>query len=237
MILLNGGMPRSATVWAFNVTAMILEKRGVNFRRLNANSPAEVDAAIASYEKNEVLLIHFHDVSPGLVAIAGKGHVRISYSYRDPRDIVCSQMKLHQASFEKAVSMTEAACRNMFAALNLPGILPIPFYSITHHREAVVFQLAFYIGRMIGLGEVVEICDATSKEKFRAIMKKMEERGGEGAETVYTGRRHIRYAPETLITDRHIQSGKQGRWREELDEAQRARVNEVFGNFVARIID
>lgn len=235
MLYLIGGMPRSATTWTFNVADMLLKNRGVHCRKCNVNSPDELDAAIAGHDAGENLLVHFHDVSESLRQVAGQRHVRMTYNYRDPRDIVCSQIKLHHVSFEQAVSMTGLACNYLLDVLKLPGRMLIPYYSATRHQEAVVFALAFHLGHMIGQSEVEAICRETSAEKFKRIMERVD-RGDESTGSVFTGHRQIHYDPETLINDRHIQSGKTGRWKEELTEEQQLVVEQVFRTFVKKII-
>lgn len=235
MLYLIGGMPRSATVWAFNVADLILKNRGIHCRKVNANSPDDLDAAIAGYDPEENLLVHFHDMSDNLRKVAGQPHVRMAYSYRDPRDIVCSQIKLHDVSFEQAVGMTSVACNHFLDALKLPGRLLIPYYSATQHQEAIVYALAFHLGHMIGQSEVETICRETSAGKFKGIMERLDQ-GGDGTENAFGGQRQIRYDPETLINDRHIQSGKTGRWKEELTEEQQRMLQEIFGTFVKKVI-
>jgi len=235
MLYLIGGMPRSATVWSFNAADLILKHRGIHCRKVNANSPEELDAAIADYDPEENLLVHFHDMSESLRKIAGQRHVRMAYSYRDPRDIVCSQIKLHHVSFEQAVGMTSVACNHFLDALKLPGRMLIPYYSATQHPQAIVYALAFHLGHMIGQSEVEAICRETAAGKFKGIMEQVD-KGGEGTESAFTGHREVRYDPETLVTDRHIQSGKTGRWKDELTEEQQRVLHEVFGKFVEKVI-
>ncbi len=235
MLYLMGGMPRSATTWVFNVADLILRNRGIHCRKVNANSPDQLDGAIADNNPEESVLVHFHDVSDRLRKLAGQPRVRLAYTYRDPRDVVCSQMKLHSVSFEQAVAMTSLACNHLLEVLKLPGRLLIPYYSATRHQEAVVYALAFHLGHMIGQGEVETICRETSAEKFKSVMEQLN-KGGEDTENVATGHRQIRYDPETLINDRHIQSGKTGRWKEELSEEQQRVLQDVFGKFVKKVI-
>ena len=235
MLYLIGGMPRSATVWAFNVADLILRSRGIHCQKINANSPDELDAAIAGYEPDKNLLIHFHDLSENLRKAAREPGVRITYSYRDPRDIVCSQIRLHEVSFEQAVGMTSAACNSFLEMLKLPGRLLIPYYSATRHPEAVVFSMAFHLGHMIGQSEVETICRETSMEKFRGIMTRVD-KGGEGTGSADMQHRQIHYDPETLINDRHIQSGRSGRWKDELTDEQQLTLEKIFGVFVKKII-
>lgn len=235
MLYLIGGMPRAATTWVFNVADLILKNREIYCRKVNANSPDELDTAIAGYDSQESLLVHFHDISDSVRRVAGQRHVRVAYSYRDPRDIVCSQMKLHDVSFEQAVGMTSLACNYLLEALKLPGKMLIPYYSATRHQEAVVYALAFHLGHMIGQSEVETICRETSVEKFKGIMEQLD-KGGEDTKSVLAGQRRFRYDPETLINDRHIQSGKTGRWKEELTEEQQRMLEEIFGKFVKKVI-
>ncbi len=236
MIILNFGIPRSGTVWAFNVFRKIWERQSVPFRTDSPNSVPAVDASVAALDLSENVIIHGHDVTPALVQLAGHPDVRPFFNYRDPRDVVVSQIRLHDVSLENAIEMTAAAYRSLTQAICLPGIMVIPFAHIAEHAEPLIFQMATRLGVLLKLSDVKAIAEETSAKQHKKIMQHVV--GGESPEeagsiaTAHTRSRSIRYDEQHLITDRHIQSGKTGRWRDELDPVQQQEVQRRFAQLV-----
>lgn len=239
LIIYNMGIPRSGTVWAFNVFRLIWEHEGIVFRTESPNSPGDVDRCIASLDVSEPAIVHFHDITPAAIRFAEHEAVRPFFNYRDPRDVVVSQMKLHDVSFEQAVKMTRAAYQNLGRAVGLRSILLIPYDHIREHAEALIFQMAARLGILLNLQTVRTIAEKTSAASHRQIMQSLNEADGSGesqnAATINTGRREIRFDRKHLITDRHIQHGQSGRWRQELNSAEQVLVNRHFAGEVARL--
>ncbi|MBF0588061.1 MAG: hypothetical protein HQL53_02940, partial [Magnetococcales bacterium] len=82
---------------------------------------------------------------------------------------------------------------------------------------------------------IQQIHEETSMERHRQKMEKVQ-KGEAPVESQFNGIREVRWDAANLITDRHIQSGKSNRWKEELDQAQQSKVNEVFGGFIEQFL-
>lgn len=235
MLFLSGGMPRSATTWAFNVTDRLLRGRGIRCEKLNANSAADVASALGRPIDGENLLVHFHDCPPELFAKLASPHVCMTYAFRDPRDVVVSQMRLHDVPLQAAAQMTANACRTLMALLpHARNLMFIPYYSAKEHPKAVIHQLALHMGFIVGQEEVDAIAEATSPEAHKAVMNEV---AAHSEATIETGLRTIRFDPETLINDRHVQSGQTGRWRTELSEADATWLDGVFSEFIGKVLE
>jgi len=236
MIILNFGIPRSGTVWAFNVFRKIWDGRQVAYRTASPNSIAQVDECVASLDLRENVIVHGHDLTPAVLQLAAHPDVRPFFNYRDPRDVVVSQIRLHDVQLESAIQMTAAAYRHLTEALCLPGITVIPFTHIAEHAEPLIFQMATRLGILLKLSDVKAIAEQTSAKHHRRIMENVTAGGAGDASgsiaTAHLASRSIRYDQNHLITDRHIQSGKNGRWREELDADQQAEVQKRFTQLV-----
>lgn len=236
MIILNFGIPRSGTVWAFNVFRKIWERQGVAFETESPNSCAAVDDCVTGLDLTRNVIIHGHDVTPKLIQLAAHPEVRPFFNYRDPRDVVVSQIRLHDVPLENAIEMTAAAYRSLSKAICLPGIMVIPFAHIAEHAEPLIFQMATRLGILLKLGDVKTIAEETSARQHKQIMQNVAEPESSAdsgsVATAHLATREIRYDEKHLITDRHIQSGKNGRWREELDATQQAEVQQRFAQLV-----
>jgi len=232
MIILNMGIPRSGTVWAFNVFRAVWQAAGVEFRTEQWNSEPEVKARLPGISMAEHVLIHTHDLTPDLAALARRPGVRSFFSYRDPRDVVVSQMKLHDVPFDIAVQMTAFAYQSLPGAMNLPGITFLPYEHVVAHSPALIFQMATRLDILLNHHTVNQIAESNSLERHRRAMDLLNhgptEARNTGIDSLNTGVREIRYWKTSLITDRHIQSGRSGRWRDELTLEQQQQVCSVF---------
>lgn len=239
MIILNMGIPRSGTTWAFNVLRYILEAKDVPYATRNANSRAEVDAALAATKPAENLILHFHDITDAAFEAARRPGVASFFCFRDPRDVVVSQMRLHDADFPAAVRAIQAAFKCFKSALGIPGIMVIPYPHIRDHAEALIFQMATTIGRFLTPQTVGDIAQRTSIERHKEVMETLNRpavgRAEGDAETIFTGVREILMDSTHFINDRHIQSGATGRWKEELTQDQQDEVNRTFAEVIARL--
>jgi hypothetical protein len=152
------------------------------------------------------------------------------YAFRDPGDIIVSQMGLRDIGFDQALRMAGAAMVQLQNALQTPAIHLIPYRDIIDSPQACVFQMARSFGFILNVRERAAILESCTFEAKSAEVDRIRRGEGEVTEAV-TGTRRIRSNPHTLVTDRHIQSGKLGRWRGELTPDQQAIVERQFAQF------
>ncbi len=239
MIILNFGIPRSGTVWTYNVFRSLWRREQISYHAFSPNSPLEVDECLDQLNPRENYLIHGHSITPALVEFAQRPDVRPFFNYRDPRDVVVSQIRLHDISLATAMEFTQQAYRSLQTGMCLPGIMLIPYGHIVDHPEAVIFQAATKLGIMLRLSECRTIGEENSMGRLKKVMEAVNDTKGHDTESLgvdvgvaETNTRDIRYDRRHLITDRHIQSGKTGRWREELSEDDQDLVNRAFGPLI-----
>jgi hypothetical protein len=235
LLYLNGGMPRSGTVWVMNVIQKLGSLTGRSMKRMNANTPQEVEAAVRSYSYGTHTLVHFHDVPDVVPQVSRESFVRIFYNFRDPRDVVVSQMRLHDVSFEAAVEKVQIAIAHFANIFKAERVLIIPYFHILESPRAVIHFVANHMGVVVKQEHLALVEEATSIERHREKMEKVL-RGEGNLHSTNTGVRDIKHDSETFINDRHIQSGKIGRWKEELSEDQQVQVNEAFKEFVEKLL-
>ena len=230
MLILAGGTPRSGTTWLTNIVQNLLKVKSLEFDTVNANSPQEVRNSVLEHVLGRHRVVHFHAVIPVVGHLARKQQATVWYAFRDPGDIVVSQMGLRNIPFEPALKMTAAAVNQLNQAIQSPEVNLVPYGALMQDPEGHTFQIARSLGMLVKTSEIREVLDACSFERNKAEVERLDR--GEGVfHEQHTQTRTIRSNPETLVTDRHIQSGKLGRWREELDEAQQARIEQSFAEY------
>ena len=232
------GIPRSGTTWAFNVLRGICDIMDQEYETMNPLNPLEVDEVLRSISSNANAIVHFHDVTQIAVQFATGRPCVSFFNFRDPRDVVVSQMHLHDVSFEDAIRMTGIAFTSFQAAIHIPRLMVIPYTHLINYGEAIIFQMGVHLGRFLTPREIKLIEENTSILRHREMMEKInrgELRDSDKIKVSFGGKRNIKSHTETLITDRHIQSGESGRWKNELDHFQQEEINRIFGPVVKQL--
>lgn len=232
MIIFNMGIPRSGTVWTFNVIRELLRLDGQIYKQISVNGPQQVDLCLNAlaqlvHDTDTNWIMHFHDVTDLAIETSEKYDVRPFFNFRDPRDVVVSQMRLHNVSFDDAVSMTDEAYLQFERVGQMPNVMLVPYEHLKNHAPAIIFQLANRLGFLVSASQIDEIVEATSLERHREIVDSMANAQA-NLQTVNQGTREIRIDQEHLLTDRHIQSGAIGRWKSELNSTQQDQCCERF---------
>ena len=239
MIVLNAGVPRSGTVLVNAILRKLLEVRGMRVEQQNPHGDA-LAALLRRLAKDGVpdktaVLIHTHSWDQEAARLYTAAPKRIGFAnYRDPRDVCVSLMRLH----ETELALTIEAVRRYFAAFEAlsrdaaPVILP--YELITGGIEATIFQIARRLSIWPTLTLVRRIAEETSPDRHRAIMEQVQDRSLPEIATRQNRHRTLAEDPATLINDRHIQSGRTGRWREELDPDAQARLQTAFAPLLKR---
>lgn len=232
------GIPRSGTTWAFNVLRNIYSAKGQEYETINPQGERETDAALHSAPKAGNVIIHFHDVTQNVIEYARRENCAAFFNIRDPRDVVVSLMRLHDANFSEAVRMTSSAFRSLQSASRIPNLMVIPYEHIGIHAEALIFQMGLRLGQYLSPATVSAITDRNSITQHRKIMEQVssnDEQSGARVKSIFSGRRNVHYDTGTLITDRHIQSGKSGRWKDELESKEQDHLNHAFAEIINQL--
>ena len=219
MIVLNAGAPRSGTVLVNGIVRAVLSQRDLDVRQINAHE-GEVPEAIADGGRmppSIVAVIHTHSWSPECAAAADQAEDLIVFAcYRDPRDVCVSLMFLHDLDLEEALEFTIAAFANLDAMRRDTDVTLFAYERLIADTRHHVGLVACRLGASLSTFLVEQILAETSIERRRERMKRV--RAGSLPRLRLLGGRNriLKEDPETLINDRHIQSGKPGRWRTEL---------------------
>ncbi|MCG6902506.1 MAG: hypothetical protein LJE68_07470 [Rhodobacter sp.] len=141
-------------------------------------------------------------------------------------------MKLHDLAIDEAAPLvleSFAAITRMATATSWPVI---EYSSLSADKPGNIRRIAHHLGFRTPPGSVRRIAAETSVARHREIMERV--RAGKVANLIerQNSKRILREDAETLINDRHIQSGKTGRWRQELAPHEQARANREFSAYL-----
>ena len=240
MIIFNAGVPRSGTVMVGAILRAICSAPEKTVMLANPHGPQlpELLQTIAKHRWNprHTLLVHTHSWdAESARLVAAMSNVTGFITHRDPRDVCVSLMTLHDIHFEAAVHMTLHsfdAFSRMAAATAWPTIA---YSELVSDKAGQIRRIAAYLRHPLSTGDVEHIDRKSSVEKHRAIMEKV--RLGQTADIRerHNSRRILREDSETLINDRHIQSGQTGRWQQELTPRQQERATFVFATILKNL--
>lgn len=222
MIIFNFGIPNSGTDWSQEVFKKIWEKQNYTFQVEEPESLEELNHLIGTMNVNERMIIRFHLLTEEAIEAAQQDAVRPFYHYRDPRDVVCSEMENSDINFSTAVDQTVSAYQEIHHALCLPGIMVIPYEHIVENAEALIFQMATKLGVLLKLNVASEIA-----AEIRELMAQPECAVASTA-TDSLPAQALRIDEEHTSDLPLVQPLLIGKWRDQLTQSERSMVNRFF---------
>lgn len=239
MIILNAGVPRSGTVLVNAIVRELLRGVAPNITQSNPHGAELVQLVRGLQESGQHLystfVVHTHTWGPEVgERLRSEPCMRAIVNYRDPRDVCVSLMKLHENEFDLTMRAVEQYFALMETCVRDTGALVLPYELLAAHPPSAIFQIARHLGLWPGLDRVAEIAQATSIGTHRAVMEQVQAGTRENLTKRPNRKRVLVEDSETLITDRHIQSGRSGRWRSELSKEQQRVATERFAPILAR---
>lgn len=240
MIILNAGIPRSGTVLVNAIMRELFRLAGREIRQENPTQQ-ELPTLIGSLQKSgadasETVVIHTHTCDGETTRLLrGNRNVRGTLNFRDPRDVCISLMRLHDHDLEKSALNVEAYVQHFFATAASVNLMLVPYELLVFEKRTHIFQIARQLGLWPSMAAVEQVNQLTSIDRHREVMEKV--RAGRMPELTIrrNSKRDLVEDPQSLINDRHIQSGTSGRWRQELDEDAQKALTERFAPVLKRL--
>jgi hypothetical protein len=143
---------------------------------------------------------------------------------RDPRGCVASDLKFLSRGFEKSRDRL-VDCLNTFPpSRQSPHVQYIAYEQMADRTVEMVGKIAAHLGIEVTDQEIAEIDGRTNRDASRQICNTLRETASSRTEK---SSGHS-FDPTTLLHHNHIDSGKVGRWKEELSPEQVAALNQTF---------
>jgi len=241
------GMPRSGSMWTFNVARRLIRLGGALPwpDRIPPDERAIVKQAFARPAgKGRVYCIKTH------YALAlERPDIRILCNFRDIRDATLSYMRFMKCSFEAALESARESMKitDHYLRSGAETVLPVDYDDIIDAAASVVARIADFIGVQASDAEISDIAAQLSRDRMAARLEKLQEvsvnRNG-GIESRldadrYTSIRNMDgsyrvYDSETGFQSNHITSIRPGEWREAFTAEQQRALNELLGQWLRR---
>ena len=235
MLIVNGGLPRSGTVLVGTMICEILRIQGYLWQRYNPQErrhlPQFADRVRSWPSGQTALLVHTHVADQAVLnLLAGRRDAAVFWNHRDPRDVAVSLRKLHDMPLDRAIIAVQVYAGIEQVVMQSGLAVRLRYEDIIKDPADLVGKIAAALDADLSPGRIAEIVEKTSIDRHRKIMRKLAD-GGDGARTLTTINRPLREDPDTLINDRHIQSGTSGRWRQELSPEEQQMVDDALRPF------
>ncbi len=236
MLIINGGMPRSGTVLVGNLIRLMLERRGIGWRRFNPQErrhlPSLLKLAQTPIAKGAII-VHTHLINAEIIGhLERRNDTVMLWNHRDPRDALVSLMQLHDLSLEDGIKALRVYGHATEIAHTAPSVLKITYERLIEDLAGHILEFASQMQFELQPGEIDDLARSTSPKAHSGVMQQLNDNTLAQTRTVPTKRRVMREDPKTLINDRHIQSGRIGRWHTELPSDEHHDVNGKLAHWI-----
>ena len=226
MFIVNGGIPRSGTVLLGEMLRALMRNRGLGIQRYNPQErrhlPAFADY-IQQAPPDPAVLVHTHLIDQTcLDRLARREDAVVFWNHRDPRDALVSLIRLHNMPLEQALHSLEVYLRATDLVRACGHAHGVRYERLVTDVPGHLRRAAAVLGWQPDAAEVETIVEATSPQAHAQVMRDVQNGERPALQIVQTLFREMREDGETLINDRHIQSGQAGRWKTEMDPKAQA---------------
>jgi hypothetical protein len=245
-IIFIAGMPRSGSMWTYNVCRKLIAAAGLRVwpeAVPQDETPAIRHALSSPPAPDQMYCIKTHFEIP-----LGRPHIRIVCNYRDVRDAMISYMRFMKCDFEKGLGVARGCMRitDHYLAQPHPDVLPVRYDDMTARPRETIRMLADFLGLEVSDAASAEIAASLSRD---AVQRHLAGIGAPDREQQQTTSdphpEHLAtaqnldgsvrmYDSTTGFQSNHISSTRDGEWRTRLSREQQSTLMEISADWLAR---
>jgi hypothetical protein len=230
------GILRSGSTWSFNVCRLMATAVAGRERKPIASSYLMVDQLDRFLQTNGgkvpgPTVLKAHGLGPIGLEMVRTGLAKAVCTYRDPRDCVASMITFAGYTFEQAAEAIALALTDLDRYGAAGNTLFVRYEDMITDRLAQVRRIADYLGVTLDSNLLARIDEMSSLEQSKRICEQLESRP---QEQLYRSMDH-RVDPQTWLHDNHIQSGKAGRWKDEISADQAQTLQNLYAPWLSRL--
>jgi hypothetical protein len=241
------GMPRSGSMWTFNVVRELARRAGFNVLPdkvfiHEAEWFAYANKEIAeNHDPRTMFVLKTHDLLQALPP----DHFIVS-NIRDVRDAVMSFMRFMHLDFEKALELGKSNLARIdhYVGISDDRRMLVHYAEINRSPADLIKRLADRLALPCDATSAAEIASTFGKDKIKAQIQERDRRcqdafvkGAPPIGEMMLSRSDGRYASIDLSTgfqSDHVSDYQDGDWRELLSEDQIVLMKEAFGPWIAK---
>jgi predicted O-linked N-acetylglucosamine transferase (SPINDLY family) len=225
MLIFCSGMVRSGSTWSFNVCRTILQAANRPYLSGYFGEGKDVDRVVQEFDSQDTkdLLIKAHVPGQSSLNLIQNGIAKNIFTYRDPRDIICSRIKFENSEFK---SILETVNQNLTLYewyRKSSDTCFVKFESMMLDTIEEIKKIANYLDVFLDAQSYQEIADKTSLETAQKIVGDLDFLLSTASRTIDR---------ETLLQTGHLNGARMGRWRDELNVEQQLEINNLFRDWL-----
>ena len=241
MMIFCTGMARSGSVWSYNVCRLIISE--------NRNGPAPLIVGAINGGRNadkfisehpEALqrdcLLKFHDPKELALEMISSNSVKNIFTYRDPRDCLCSLMPFEGRSFDDAMYFVNSNLEVYDFCFEYSDTLFIQFEKMMSSPVSQIARIAQHLERPLLKPALERISKETSLENARKIIRGLV---GKNTDQImeFVGPTGVTRLVDrtTLLNTGHASSSSTGRWLKELSPEQQRKAICAFKPWLIKL--
>lgn len=234
-IIFVAGMPRSGSMWTYNVCRKLIVAAGKSpwpEAVPQDETPLIKEALSRPPEPGQVYCIKTHFQVP-----VGQPHMRIICNYRDVRDALLSYMRFMKCSFDKGLSVARGcmAITDHYLQQPHPHVFPVRYDHMTGNPDKVIASLAEFLALTVSHEDIVEIEQALSRSAVKKHLASIESRQHTTGNMARNLDGSVRAYDETTgFQSDHISGGSDGEWRDVLSSEQQAELMATCSDWLTR---
>ena len=209
MIILIGGMPRSGTTFLFNTVKEFFIRKNTTIAIHNIKTSFHMGKFFKNENpdmniKEHINICHYHDYHQ---VFHNEREIKNIYTIRDPRDTFVSLMKLNNWNFSATLSKVDHAIMNTNHMIDVSNKLFFTYPYLINNRKEAITRVFKYIEIEISEEEINDLYEFSDINQ----MKKLNE-------ALFKETNAKDFSNQFFFHSKHIQSGKNGRWKDELND-------------------
>ena len=231
--IIISSMPRSGSMWAYNVTRALIESAAMEVEPGEVPSetaPFIIKAVKEPVSDNKVFCLKTHHV-----LAEGLEDTLIITTYRDIRDVLLSHMRFMRVDFEQALEGVKEWTRttDVYFQRKSSNILKIRYSEITSSPLNVIRRIDHFIGTKASFEDIAQINQRFSKKNVKKAIEQFEAIPADQIKANTAAFELLKkpgdncyrvFDKATGFQTGHISSEKDGEWRQVLTEAQQQRL-------------
>jgi len=239
-------MPRSGSMWAFNVARSLLRDAGLtvfprdNRPRSDTQTVAEAQAALKDDSSSHIWCLKIHS---RMTPAHANGFIS---TFRDPRDAIISYMRFVRCDFDRALSAAKVWTRlcDHYRGMSTEFSLCLDYDAIIREPINVASQIQAFLGLDSDADAIAKIVAKFAPESIRrrmeAVRNEIEHQRRVGkidiADRVTInadGTQRI-VDLETGFQSDHVSDYRPGGWRDVLTRDQKQCLDQAIGDWLTR---
>lgn len=248
MIVFIAGMPRSGSMWTYNITKALMLEAGKKVlpEVMPPNETAIVEEALAameSHEENYCIKTHF------AIPALDPSFVKIICNYRDVRDAMISFMKFMRCDFEQAIKTVEdmMGLTDHYFQMSDEYVLKISYDKLIADPFSTALSINKFLNLEIEELSIQQIVDFYSKDNVTAFVETLNIADDNAIETHLDSTQEASYSivgnydgthrlfdKVTGFQSNHITNTEGDEWRQILSTTEQEKLMALTSDWLVR---